>query len=187
MYILPGLAVSDKTINITQPLLPYWQRYYNLDYGQVSWVFAMTVPGYTLAAVLNGRIVHRFGRRGASAIIASGRICVYVITIFHPPYPVIASTAIISGFSVAVMDASYNSWIGGVMENSAVLLGCMHACYGLGSLSSPLVLGALVEYRGLPWWYLHYVLVSVDLLNCAECPSRLVWVTIGLTITQFIV
>lgn len=110
-----------------------------------------------MAALSNHYIHERFGQRGI-AILGSGlHIIAYLAVTMHPPYPILISIFILAGLGNGVIDASWNAWIG-AMEDSSMLMGLLHAFYGLGAALAPLTATTLFTKRGWQWYEFYYVM-----------------------------
>ncbi|KAF2421815.1 putative MFS transporter [Tothia fuscella] len=143
------------------PLIPYLETYYNLSYTVVSLLFVSPFVGYLVAAIVNNRMSHRFGRRGAATIAPITRLIPYIIIAVHPPFPVIVVILMFAGFGSCFQDASWNAWIG-TMSNANQLLGFLHGFYGLGALLAPLIATSMVAKYHRPWYEFYYVMIGAS-------------------------
>lgn len=90
-------------------LIPYLEKYYDLNFTVVSLIFLSPFVGYVSAAIVNNWIHTQLGRRGVG-IVASGAHCLaYVVMSLHPPYPWLVVVMCLAGFGSGIMDAAWNS------------------------------------------------------------------------------
>ncbi|PQE15300.1 Major facilitator superfamily domain general substrate transporter protein [Rutstroemia sp. NJR-2017a BVV2] len=162
LYSFIVLGMNDAAYGIQL------ETYYDQTYTTISLIFLSPLVGYTLAAFLNNRIHNRFGQFGIAIITPLCKLAVYVITCFHPPYPVLPVIFVLAGFASGLQDGAWNAWIGN-MKNANELLGILHGTYGLGATISPLVATAMITKGDLPWYKFYYVMVGMAVLELVVC------------------
>ncbi|KAL4867647.1 hypothetical protein BDV12DRAFT_186567 [Aspergillus spectabilis] len=150
------------------PIIPYLETQYNLTYTTISLVFLSPIGGYTLAALTNNTLHHRFGRRGIALLSPGCHLMAYIVNCLHPPYPVLVVSFIFAGLGNGLADSAWNAWIGD-MQDSNQVLGLLHGWYGLGAVLSPLIATSLVTEARVGWWYFYYVLVACAFLELVFC------------------
>ncbi|KAL5340929.1 hypothetical protein BJX70DRAFT_83127 [Aspergillus crustosus] len=91
---------------------PQLETHYNLNYTTVSLVFLSPIGGYTLAALTNNTLHHRFGRRGIALLSPGCHLLAYIVNCLHPPYPVLVVSFIFAGLGNGLADSAWNAWIG---------------------------------------------------------------------------
>ncbi|OJJ79781.1 MFS transporter [Aspergillus glaucus CBS 516.65] len=138
-------------------LIPYLQKYYDADYAAVSVVFLSSFIGYATAALFNHSIHVRFGQRGVAILGCGMHIIAYLAVTRHPPYPVLIAIFILAGLGNGVIDASWNAWIG-AMADSSMLMGLLHAFYGVGAALAPLIATTLFTKSGWQWYEFYYIM-----------------------------
>jgi fucose permease len=134
----------------------------------VSLVFLSPLVGYIASALLNNWIHLKFGQRGVAVLGPICHLIAYIVTVLHPPYPVIIVFYILAGFGNGLLDAAWNAWIGSMVDANQVL-GFLHGFYGLGAVISPLIATTMITRGNLPWYTYYYVMVSSYSLSL---PSR---------------
>ena len=135
-------------------------RDYEVSHTIVSLVFLSPFFGYVSSALLNNYLHLRFGQRGIAIVCSASHLAAYTIISCHPPYIVLIFAFILAGFGNGTSDAAWNTWVGN-LANSSELLGFLHAFYGVGGVTAPLIASALIAKVGLPWYNFYYVMVSI--------------------------
>ncbi|KAM3430133.1 hypothetical protein NHJ13734_007871 [Beauveria thailandica] len=134
------------------------EPYYNVNYTQVSTLFAVPFVGYVAAALSNNWIHFKFGQRGVAFIGPICRIVGYLPMALHPPFPVLPVALLVAGYGNGIEDSGYNAWVGN-MHQANELLGLIHGAYGLGATISPLIASAMVAKGHLQWYTFYYVMI----------------------------
>ncbi|OBZ67354.1 Bypass of stop codon protein 6 [Grifola frondosa] len=129
----------------------------------VSLIFVCNCIGFLIAALINVALTDRLGFGTVMVIGASAQVIGYVLEAPAPPFPVFVLGYAINGFGIALQDASANGFVASLKDNQATKMGIMHAVYGMGALSSPLV---ATQFATLPRWSFAYLTsLGVALLN----------------------
>ncbi|PNY23167.1 Bypass of stop codon protein 6 [Tolypocladium capitatum] len=147
-------------------LLPYIERYYDVDHAAVSTIFLVPFLGYLTAALSNNWIHHRVGQRGIAFLGPFFRLAGYVPMALHPPFAVLPALLALTGFGNGIEDSAYNAWVGN-MHPTNELLGIIHGSFGLGGTIAPLVVSIMVAKLGLEWYIFFYVLITVVCVELA--------------------
>ncbi|KAL6302999.1 MFS general substrate transporter [Sparassis latifolia] len=147
----------------TGPLLPRIQKVYNVGFALVSLIFVFNCVGFVVAAAANVALTDKFGfgiSYEHSTVTGSvAQVIGYALEAPAPPFPVFVMGYAVNGFGLALQDAGANGYVASLAHNSATRMGILHAVYGVGALSSPLV---STQFSQLPRWSLHY-LVSLGI------------------------
>lgn len=151
-------------------IIPYMGPYYNLSYTLVSLIFLSPFVGYTLSAIMNNWIHTNFGQRGIAILSSCCHLIAYIISVLHPPYPVLVVVYILAGFGNGIGDAAWNAWMG-AMANANEVLGVMHAFYGLGGTLAPLIATAMITKLGVEWYEYYYVMIAVSAVEALTLVS----------------
>ncbi|KAF8853185.1 MFS general substrate transporter, partial [Acephala macrosclerotiorum] len=131
-------------------LIPYIQLYYGgINDEKVSLVFIGSFTGYTLASLLNVTLSTRLGLGRLLVLGAAVQGLASAIIAFRPPFIAIAVCYAVAGFGLAVQDAQFNTYIAR-LPGAATKLGIVHAIYGVGALSSPVVATLLMRAKIAP-------------------------------------
>ncbi|KAG1903205.1 MFS general substrate transporter [Suillus fuscotomentosus] len=138
----------------TGPLLPRIQKVYDLNFTIVSLIFVFACVGFLSGAFAN---LYLNGRFGFGKVIVLGSACqviAYAIEAGALPFPAFVLGYAINGFGMALQDAQSNGYVASLKDNPEVKMGILHAVYGAGALSSPLV---ATQFAQLPHWSFHYL------------------------------
>ncbi|KAG2032525.1 major facilitator superfamily domain-containing protein, partial [Suillus americanus] len=138
----------------TGPLLPRIQKVYGLNFTIVSLIFVFACVGFLSGAFAN---LYLNGRFGFGKVIVLGSVCqviAYAIEAGALPFPAFVLGYAINGFGMALQDAQSNGYVASLKDNPEVKMGILHAVYGAGALSSPLV---ATQFAQLPHWSFHYL------------------------------
>ncbi|KAG2050039.1 MFS general substrate transporter [Suillus hirtellus] len=138
----------------TGPLLPRIQKVYDLNFAVVSLIFVFACIGFLTGAFANLYLDERFG---FGKVIVIGSVCqviAYAIEAAALPFPAFVLGYVINGFGMALQDAQSNGFVASLKDNPEVKMGILHAVYGGGALSSPLV---ATQFAQLPHWSFHYL------------------------------
>ncbi|KAG0645106.1 Bypass of stop codon 6 [Hyphodiscus hymeniophilus] len=130
-------------------LIPYLQLYYGISDEKVSLVFIGSFTGYILASLLNVTLNNRLGVGRLILLGAGLQGLASAITACRPPFIAIAISYALAGFGVANQDAQFNTYVAR-LPGAATKLGVMHAIYGVGALSSPILATLLMQARIVP-------------------------------------
>ncbi|KAI0705166.1 major facilitator superfamily domain-containing protein [Cytidiella melzeri] len=158
------------------PLLPTIQRAHNIGFGIVSLLFVFNAVGYVVAAVANVYLDEKYGfgkvnqfwleptspsMNSHEYICPSGSISqtlAYVLLAADGPFYLMCIAFGFQGFGFCFQVTQGNTFVG-TLEDASTKLGILHASYGLGALTAPLVATHFSVQRH---WSFHY-LVSASL------------------------
>ncbi|KAL7944269.1 major facilitator superfamily domain-containing protein [Trichoderma barbatum] len=119
-------------------LVPLFGEYYRLPHSIVSLIFLSPMVGCVLASFTSNRLHDIAGRRGVAATATGAYILAYLGLSQHPPFAVVVCLLVLTGFGSGLMNGSWNSWFGGLVQGST-LLGFLHGFWGAGATLSPIV------------------------------------------------
>ncbi|OBZ67290.1 Bypass of stop codon protein 6 [Grifola frondosa] len=94
--------------------------------------------------------------------MSAGLLTMFDVTYLLFPVKVMAigaSAQAIGGFGIALQDAGANGFVASLKDNASTKMGILHAVYGAGAFSSPLV---ATQFSALPRWSFHF-LVSLGI------------------------
>ncbi|KAH9899251.1 MFS general substrate transporter [Cubamyces lactineus] len=143
----------------TGPLLPRIQSVYHVGFAIVSLIFVFNCVGFVSGAAANVWLTDRFGFGTVMVIGAFAQVAGYALEAPAPPFPVFVLGYAVNGFGLSLQDAGANGFVASLKENAATKMGVLHAIYGVGALSSPLV---ATQFAQLSRWSFHY-LVSLGI------------------------
>ncbi|CAE6433639.1 hypothetical protein ACGC1H_001494 [Rhizoctonia solani] len=151
----------------TGPLLPAIQNYYQVGFVVVSMLFVASCAGFISAAMINIYLTDKLGFGKVILLGGVFQVLAYSILSPGPPFPALCIGYFLNGFGVALQNAQSNSFIAQLPNNASNKMGLLHASYGIGALTAPLV---ATQFAQLPHWSFHYLcslgvaLVNVSLL-----------------------
>ena len=129
-------------------LLPAQIADYRVSRATIGLTFFTFSAGFVIASVIAGPLIHRLGLRWtlvagtAAAAVAS----LYLAT--RPPFAGLVLVQLLAGTGAGVAESALNAHLAG-LPGAAVLLGRLHAFFGVGALSGPLL--ATWMLRRTPW------------------------------------
>ncbi|KAH9941756.1 MFS general substrate transporter [Epithele typhae] len=138
----------------TGPLLPRIQSVYHVNYAVVSLIFVFNCIGFVSAAAANVWLTDRLGFGKVMAIGGLAQVIGYCLDAPAPPFPVLVLGYLVNGFGLSLQDAGANGFVASLKDNAATKMGVLHAVYGLGALSAPLV---ATQFAQLERWSFHFL------------------------------
>ncbi|KAF4962921.1 hypothetical protein FSARC_9034 [Fusarium sarcochroum] len=151
-----GNALSDGAAGA---LIPYMEKYYDIDYATVSLIFVGQAIGFIMAAVFLDVLRAKLGRGKLSGLAQGLVTLAYIPIICGAPFPVIVCAFFFVGFSISVNVAIGNLFCGG-LQNGTFMLGLLHGSYGIGGTVGPLIATALVTAVNTIWTR-YYIITCV--------------------------
>jgi len=158
--IFTMMGLNDSA---TGALIPYLQRYYDVNYSIISLIFVTNALGFISAAPITNRLHRRFGRAKVLALGMSCLVVAYIILVCAPPFPLVVVSFYFSGLGMALYLALTTGFIAG-MVNATVLLGIGTGMYGLGGVLGPLIATSMVA-AGKPWSVFYSVMLAFSVVN----------------------
>jgi len=129
----------------------------------VALIYLVNFCGWMLAAFSNVYVTARFGTGGALLVGASLQMLAYALQFWKPPFPMFVVTFFIAGVGTAYQDAQANTFVGNV-NNAHRWLGVLHAMYGFGALTSPLVATYIASHTPV-WNYFYCIPFGLAVVN----------------------
>jgi fucose permease len=155
------IGAYDGSIGV---LLPSMKVAYHVDNATIALLFLTSTAGYLLSSFNTGLLIEKIGMRRflllGVTIFMIGAAAVSLST----PFIIFLLTGLLIGFGEAVLDAGLNAYIASLPSNT-ILLNNLHAFYGGGALSGPLIASGFLA--------LHWAWNSVYLVWIAACLSLL--------------
>ncbi|KAF7326923.1 MFS domain-containing protein [Mycena venus] len=87
------------------------------------------------------------------------QVVAYTIQAPAPPFPLFVLSFALNGVGIAIQNAQANAYVASLERNSEIYMGMLHASYGAGALTSPLV---ATQFAQMQHWSFHY-LISLGL------------------------
>ncbi|KAG8931624.1 hypothetical protein FRC02_002446 [Tulasnella sp. 418] len=151
---------NDGTLG---PLLPRIQDHYHVGFTVVSLLFISSCVSFIGGAIANVYLSDRLGFGKTIAGGAALQIAAYAILAPAPPFPVMCIAYGLCGFAMALQDAQSNAFIASIPRNASMNMGILHAVYGLGAFSSPLV---ATQFAQRPRWSFHFLVsLGISVIN----------------------
>lgn len=144
-------------------MVPLFGEYYGLPHSIISLIFLSPMVGCVLASFTTNRLHAVAGRRGVAAAATCAYMLAYIGLAQHPPFGVVVCLLVLTGFGSGLMNGSWNSWFGGLVQGST-MLGFLHGFWGLGATLSPILVCRcllLVKVSVL-------MCITADIENCSQ-------------------
>ncbi|KAF7351269.1 MFS domain-containing protein [Mycena sanguinolenta] len=141
------------------PLIPRMQKVYDVGFLLVSLTFVVSCIGFISGALMNVHWTDKVGFGRMIVFGASLQVAAYSIQAPAPPFPLFVISFSLNGFGLAIQNAQTNAYVASLRLNSELYMGMLHASYGAGALSSPLL---ATQFAQMQHWSFHY-LVSLGL------------------------
>ncbi|KAI0261662.1 major facilitator superfamily domain-containing protein [Gloeopeniophorella convolvens] len=143
----------------TGPLLPALQQHYGIGFDVLSAIFLLNTAvgkstqssppttltrkfpkGFIIGAVSNVYLTDRWGFGKTMVLASTCHMIAYSLQAPAGPYWMELIGYGICGFAMALEHAGANSFVGSMQADTASYLGILHGSYGVGALSSPIVM-----------------------------------------------
>ena len=181
-YYLAGFVVLGMSLSFSGPALAHFRDRAGVSIGASGLVLGMQAIGYIVASLASGRFYDRgHGHRlwsGACLVVA----CAVVAITFTTWFPGLLLLFVVVGAAGGVMDVGGNTLVVWSRSSERVgsTLNALHLCFGIGALSTPLLVSrSLLWSRDIRWFSGLLaggaVLLAVLLLRAHE-PARRVHV-----------
>jgi len=168
LYILIGFGWS-----MIGPVLPSLRAEFNLDLAAVALVFPAMMVGYIAGIILAGYCIDVYGRRPVlvacavllgCGLIGWGLASSWYLTLFFVACAGAGLGCIDIAGNIVVAEAS--------AEHKVANINRLHTFFGLGALSGPLLIGALVAFNWrLPFWTVGLAsLLTLPVVLAAQLP-----------------
>ncbi|KAJ7753374.1 major facilitator superfamily domain-containing protein, partial [Mycena maculata] len=149
------------------PLIPRIQQVYHVGFVLVSLTFVLAClakiqyvfQGFIAGAFINMHWAEKVGFGKIVVLSALCQVAAYSIQAPGPPFPLFVLSYALVGVGSAIQNAQANAYVVSLKHNSEFYMGMLHASYGAGALSSPLVATQFAQMRH---WSFHY-LISLGL------------------------
>ncbi|CAK5274630.1 unnamed protein product, partial [Mycena citricolor] len=90
----------------------------------------------------------------------------FAIQASAPPYPLFAIAFAVNGIGSAIINAQGNAYVASLKKDSEMYMGMLHASYGAGAFSAPLV---ATQFSQMPRWSFHYLVsMGIAVANLAS-------------------
>jgi fucose permease len=183
-FLLIGLAyVGFISLGLPDGLLgvawPSMRTFFNLPLDALGALLVLFTSGYLLSSFSSGQLLARLNvgvLLALSCLATATSLLGYALA---PRWWILVALGVLSGLGAGAIDAGLNTYV--AMHHSARTVNWLHACYGVGATSGP-VLMTRVLMADLAWQW-GYGLVGLGQLVLAGCFSltRTWWPSPGAT------
>ncbi|MBD1909080.1 MULTISPECIES: MFS transporter [unclassified Leptolyngbya] len=155
-YAFIAIAIAEGGLGV---LLPSILTTYHLTTATVTALFFSQISGYVVAALTSSLLSQRIGLARMillAAISLTTALCIYAAT---PHWLVMVITGTLLGLGIGLIDAGINTFIAH-KQDSAHLMGVLHAFYGVGALTGPAI-ATLLLTTGVSWRSVYWVFAAM--------------------------
>lgn len=152
-----SLGLPDGLLSVAWPSI---RAFFNLQLDALGALLVMFTIGYLLSSFSSGQLLARLnvGALLALSCLATATSLIgYALT---PLWWVLVALGVLSGLGAGAIDAGLNTYV--ATHHSARTVNWLHACYGVGATSGPVLM------TDLPWQW-GYGLVGLGQLVLAGC------------------
>ncbi|CAK5262012.1 unnamed protein product [Mycena citricolor] len=148
------------------PMIPRIQKVYDIGFVLVSMTFVCACVGFIGGALVNMHWADRFGFGKMVVLAIACQAVAFAIQASAPPYPLFAIAFAINGIGNAIQNAQGNAYVASLKKDSEMYMGMLHASYGAGAFTAPLV---ATQFSQMPRWSFHYLVsMGIAVANLAS-------------------
>ncbi|TFL07866.1 major facilitator superfamily domain-containing protein [Pterulicium gracile] len=140
---------NDGTLG---PMIPKIREAYNVGFTMVSLIFVVACIGYCTGAVFNAYFTDRIAFGKVLVLACCLQVVAYAIMSSAPPFPLFVIAFAINGVALALHNAQSNGYVATLNDHTK--MGILHAAYGLGAFSAPLV---ATQFSQMERWSFHFL------------------------------
>jgi fucose permease len=164
------LGLPDGLIGVAWPSI---RVHFGVPIDALGWLFVTSTVGYVGSSLMSGALLRRLrvgGLVAASCLASAASLVGYA---YSPSFVAMATLGLVAGASAGAIDAGINTFA--AVSYSARTLNFLHAFYGLGTATGPILMTATLA-AGMRWQagYL-FVAFGVALLACVFAAARRLW------------
>jgi fucose permease len=149
-FILAGVGAA-----VTGVLLPTQIRDYGVDMATIGTTFFTFSAGFLLAGSTAGSLIHRHGIRVALIVGGGAYAAAGLFMAVRPPFVAFVAVQVVAGYGMGILESACNTFLAG-LPNSTTLLNRLHAFFGVGALTGPLLGTWILGFA--PWTVVWLVL-----------------------------
>jgi len=157
-----GLGLPDGLLGVAWPSL---RASFGLGVDALGPLLLAWTGGFVLSSFAIGRLL---ARARAGALVALGHAAIAIALVGYsiaPRWWMVLALAVLGGLGGGAIEASLNTHV--AAHHGARALNWLHACWGIGTASAPLLLSSLLA-TGRPW-QLGYRSVGAFQVAAAAC------------------
>ncbi|KAK9481223.1 major facilitator superfamily domain-containing protein [Lipomyces japonicus] len=155
-----GLGLNDGAPGA---LLPYIEKYYDVNYAEVSTIWMANALGFIITAICSHYVYTHIGRVGMLTAGPALLVCMYIMISATPPFPVVVVAYLFGGLGMAFVVAHVNVFCS-YLENTESWYGVVHGSYGIGATISPLIATVMVS-KGILWSRYFLILLAFNVFG----------------------
>jgi fucose permease len=167
--VAPLAALAFVSLGLPDGLLgvawPSMRGFFGVELDALGGLLIATTAGYVVSSFSSGRLL-RHANLGtvlaASCLLTASGLLGYAAVSSWPP---VLALGIVLGLGAGAIDAALNTYV--ATHYNARMLNWLHACFGVGAASGPLIMTAVLQ-RQSPWQR-GYVIVGVAQIALAAC------------------
>lgn len=155
-YAFIAIGIAEGGLGV---LIPSIQATYNLSAANITLLFISQVTGYVIAAFTSSLFSSRIGLARVLFLASVSLTTALLIYALSPYWLIMVAAGTLLGLGIGIIDAGINTYIS-TQQESADLMGILHAFYGVGALLGPAVATTLLSIN-LNWRQVYFVIAMV--------------------------
>jgi fucose permease len=175
-----SLGLPDGLIGVAWPSI---RAYFNLPLDSLGLLLVMFTAGYLVSSFVSGRLLSVMSVGTLLALSCLATAVSLIGNAIAPAWLMIVTLAIVAGLGAGAIDAGLNTFA--ATQLSARMVNWLHACYGVGAATGPLIMTRVLAARHP--WQRGYAIVGGWQLALALCflVTRRLWPSVSSTSAQF--
>lgn len=140
-----ALGLPDGVLGVAWPSM---RSSFGLPWDAVGALLLSTTAGYVVSSFASGAVLARIGvgaLLSLSCLATAASLLGYALV---PAWALLVALGCVAGLGAGAIDAGINTYA--ATHHSARTLGLLHACYGLGTATGPLIMTGVLM-AGHPW------------------------------------
>jgi fucose permease len=157
-----SLGLPDGLLGVAWPSM---HAFFGVDLQALGGLLVATTAGYVVSSFSSGRLLRRVNLGtvlSASCLLTACGLLGYAAA---SRWPIVLALGVVLGIGAGAIDAALNTYV--ATHHGARTLNWLHACFGVGAASGPLMMTAVLQ-RGAAWQR-GYVIVGVAQVALAAC------------------
>jgi fucose permease len=157
-----SLGLPDGLLGVAWPSM---RAFFGVELQALGALLVATTAGYVVSSFSSGRLLRRLNLGtvlAASCLLTASGLLGYAAA---SHWPVVLALGVVLGVGAGAIDAALNTYV--ATHYGARMLNWLHACFGVGAASGPLIMTAVLQ-RGSSWQR-GYAIVGVAQIALATC------------------
>jgi fucose permease len=157
-----SLGLPDGLVGVAWPSM---RAFFGVDLEALGALLVATTAGYVASSFSSGRLLRRLNLGtvlAASCLLTASGLLGYAAASY---WPMVLALGVVLGLGAGAIDAALNTYV--ATHYGARMLNWLHACFGVGAASGPLIMTAVLQ-RGSTWQR-GYVIVGIAQIALAAC------------------